>query len=322
MLPRSVSFELATQPGLALTASQDWYKSLTALGVSGLQIRQATPNDKPKIDELGPKHSRSYRVIGILSSDNVLNVPGGKFRTSDTAKLRKWLEGLGDQGAEGVTSPRTAFGLLPRQFEEVSTDLKRPVSFSTKDISAAQAVDQLGRQLKFPLVVDAAAKAALAEGDLGRRAARAVGGHGAGHHAAAGRTGVCARTPGRRRVDSITSAPAKLGMWPVGWQPSKRPNDLLPVLYEFLNVEITGIPVSDALSAIEGRLKAPFLFDRNAMALHGVDPAKVQAEVPSKRISYSQVLRRVLAQAQLKYELRVDEGESPFLWVTTIKPVR
>ncbi len=158
-----VSFELLTQPGLALTATQDWYQKLTSLGVSGLQIRPATPNDKPKIDELGPKASRTFRVTGILSADNVLNLPGGKFRTSDTAGLRKWLEGLGDQGAEGVTSPRMAFGLLPRQFEEVSLDLRRPVSFSTKDISAAQAVEQLGRQLKFPLVVDAAAKGALAK---------------------------------------------------------------------------------------------------------------------------------------------------------------
>ena len=37
-------------------------------------------------------------------------------------------------------------------------------------------------------------------------------------------------------------------------------------------------------------------------------------------MSYSQALRRVLSQAKLKYELRVDEADKPFLWITTIKP--
>ncbi len=58
------------------------------------------------------------------------------------------------------------------------------------------------------------------------------------------------------------------------------------------------------------------------LALHGVDPETIPAELPSKRISYSQTLGRVLGQAKLKYELRVDEAEQPFLWVTTFKPVK
>jgi hypothetical protein len=28
----------------------------------------------------------------------------------------------------------------------------------------------------------------------------------------------------------------------------------------------------------------------------------------------------VLSQAKLKYDLRVDESDKPFLWITTVKP--
>ena len=79
-------------------------------------------------------------------------------------------------------------------------------------------------------------------------------------------------------------------------------------------------PTVEALAAIEGRLKVPFLYDRNAMALYEIDPAAVEASVPEKRMSYSLVLRRVLSQAKLEYELRVDEADKPFVWITSIKP--
>jgi hypothetical protein len=107
----------------------------------------------------------------------------------------------------------------------------------------------------------------------------------------------------------------------VGWKPKDKPNNVLPDLFEFLNVEIADISVTEALTAIEGRLKVPFLFDHNSLAARGVDPAKVQAEVPSKRMTYSQIMHKVLTGAKLKYELRVDEADQPFVWITTIRPI-
>ena len=50
--------------------------------------------------------------------------------------------------------------------------------------------------------------------------------------------------------------------------------------------------------------------------------SQAPADVPDGRMSYSQTLRRVLSQAKMKYDLRVDEAEKPFLWITTVKPVR
>ena len=78
--------------------------------------------------------------------------------------------------------------------------------------------------------------------------------------------------------------------------------------------------MAEALAAIAGRLKAPLVFDAAALGVHGIDPATVQAEVPQKRMTYSQILGKVLMQARLKYELRVDETDKPFLWITSVKP--
>ncbi len=319
----AVSLELLTQRGLPLDGSQRWYRALTKLGISGLQIRSAGPRDKTSITNRGTKATPSYRVVGILTSDNVLHLPGGRFKLDDTRRLRKWLDELRDQGAEGVSQRRSAFGLVPSQWQEVRADLKRTVTFSTKGSSAAGAMRQLAGELRFPLLADATAMQALTEVTLTDE----VRGLSAGTALAivlrpAGLVLLPERPQGGRLQYRVARPASNGESWPVGWKPKKRPYDVLPVLFEFLNVEIADIPVSEAVEAIAGRLKVPFVYDRNAMALYGVDPTQSPASVPDGRMSYSQTLRRVLSQAKLKYDLRIDEAEKPFLWITTVKPVR
>ena len=57
------------------------------------------------------------------------------------------------------------------------------------------------------------------------------------------------------------------------------------------------------------------------MAWHEIDLAKVDATVPGKRSTYSLILQKVLRQAMMKPELRLDDAGKPFYWVTTIKPI-
>src|SRR3954453_2828533 len=104
-----VSFEVVTKAGLSPTVSAQWYKALTDLGVAGLTIRSAKPGDEMAVKEAAG--ARSYKVTGILGADSQLYLPGGKFSLHDAARLRKWLENLGDAGPEGVTAPRGGFGL-------------------------------------------------------------------------------------------------------------------------------------------------------------------------------------------------------------------
>jgi hypothetical protein len=193
-----------------------------------------------------------------------------------------------------------------------------PVGFSTKGVSAAAAATQIGKALRNPLVLEPGAEQALAKVTLAEELAEVS--RGTALAAIARPAGLVLR-PARSGsgLEYRLERPREGEVWPIGWAPKDRKSDSLPALFEMLNVEIKEIPVSEALEAIEGRLKVPFLYDRNAMALHQVDPTTVQADVPGTRMSYSQVLRKLLGQAKLKYELRVDEANKPILWITTFK---
>ena len=260
-------------------------------------------------------------MVGLLSAQGVLYVPGGQFTLRDVGKLRKWLDNLRADGVEGVTAPKSAFGLTPSRLKRVNGDLSQPVMFSTKELPAVTALGRIAEQLAIPFSVEAGATRALS----GVEVADELRGLSSGTAMAAIlRPAGLVLVPRRERGGQLeyrVGRPRGGGeVWPVGWKPQKRRNEVLPMLFGMLNVEIREISIAEALAAIEGRLEVPFLFDRNAMALHNADPAATEAEVPEKRMSYSQVLRRVLSQGKLKYELRVDEAEKPFLWITTTKP--
>ena len=80
-------------------------------------------------------------------------------------------------------------------------------------------------------------------------------------------------------------------------------------------------PFRRCSKAVGKHLKVLVLLDHNAMALHGIDPAKTNVSHPQKKTNYSIALRKILFQARLKFELRIDEAGKPILWVTTLKPV-
>jgi hypothetical protein len=87
----------------------------------------------------------------------------------------------------------------------------------------------------------------------------------------------------------------------------------------FLNVEIENTPLAGALDAIRTRLDLPLLFDHNSLVRHRIDPTEIHVSLPAGRTYYQGALDRLLNQAQLKSDLRVDEADRPFLWISTLK---
>ena len=63
------------------------------------------------------------------------------------------------------------------------------------------------------------------------------------------------------------------------------------------------------------------LVDTNALAHHEIDLDKVLLTHPRSRTVYGIALRKLLFQAKLKYEVRLDDAGKPFLWITTIRPM-
>jgi hypothetical protein len=67
------------------------------------------------------------------------------------------------------------------------------------------------------------------------------------------------------------------------------------------------------------RVKAPIVIDYNALARLDVDLATKKVDLPKTNTFYARALDRVLSQANLKYEVRVDEADKPFLWISSIR---
>jgi hypothetical protein len=104
--------------------------------------------------------------------------------------------------------------------------------------------------------------------------------------------------------------------WPVGWEPQAPLGNIAPTLSEFLNAEIDGYTLEETLAAIGPRVKIPVLLDHAVLEAHGIDPAKIQVRLARTRTFYKRVLDRVLSQARLGSQVRVDEAGRPFLWIT------
>ena len=90
----------------------------------------------------------------------------------------------------------------------------------------------------------------------------------------------------------------------------------------FINqLRVFGLLAYYMLEVLGKQLGVPILVDHNALARHDIDPEKAVVAHPQMRTNFSMALRKMLFKAGLKFEIRVDEAEKPFLWISTVKPV-
>ena len=299
---------------------QDWGQALDKAGIRSVRINGVNGDAKPVMEKQGTAERPSYIVTGVILSRDELAVPGRRFRRGEMAKLKAWLDDLAANGPVEQREARGAFGMTVKQFEAAHTDLAKKVDFATAGMPRGQVVERIGRGLQLPLRLDAATAAKLNQENV----AEELGGLSAGTALAyvLRPVGHCLAPRATAAAIEFDVAPAKPGLevWPIGWPP-KDVNKVLPAIQEFLNVNIQNVSAADALNAVVSRLKVPALMDHNALARHGLDPAKSIVSVPQGRTTYSLALRRALSQAGLKFEVRIDEADTPFLWVTSLKPM-
>jgi hypothetical protein len=304
----------------AVMAFQDWLRVLREAGIQNVRLRAAGGSEKLGIDVRGSEQSRVYVVTGLLSGRDEIVIPGaGRFHRGDAKRLAAWLDDLAEHGPPDRREPPAAFGLPAKQFDEVRRDLARPLGFSTKDMTRAEAVEKIGQQLRLPLAVEGP----LADGE--DKIEEDLSGLSCGTALACILRPVGYSLTPRKGAAGPSYAVAKARLdqevWPIGWPPEKPQGELLPALFELRNVNVQNVTAARVMEAVGKQLQVPILLDHNALARHGVDPAKSNVALPQQRTSYSLALRKLLFQARLKFEIRVDEAGTPFLWVTTVKPV-
>ena len=312
-----VQLELLGEAATEAMAFQEWGQVLSKAGIQNVRFRTTESTDQVGVHVQEGQGSPLYVVTGVVVSRDELRLPGGRFRRSEGGRRKQWLEDLAEQGPADRRPARGSFGLTGEQFEKVREELAKPVGFSTRGMSRSQAVEKLGRQLNVPPAMDPAVAEAIGDDKVEEEL----------QDLSCGTSLACLVRPAglclvaRQAGLAVVKARPELEVWPVGWQPDKPPKDVLPALFDFLNVNLDRVPATRAMEAIGQRLKTPVLWDHNAMARHGIDPATAVGTLPRTRTTYSLALRKFLFQAGLKFEVRVDEAGNPLLWITTVKPV-
>lgn len=316
-----VDLELITEPGTPLTSTHEWLAALKDQNLGSVRMRTAQPGEREEIRQRGSESAPTYHVLGVLTPRNTMRVPGAEFRLGDKAALKQWLAKLADGGPQGLSETTGAFGLTARQLVSVNECLSAPVTFETRGQKPRDALRRLASTVTMSFASDERARQALAGDEL---IADELKGLSVGTAAAAilrplGLVLVPQKQAGGEVKLLIADVRQAAVSWPVGWPPQKPPRETLPELFSFLNVEIEDRPLMEAVEAIAGRLKAPLLIDHNSLARQRINPERAKVNLPASRTYYQRVLDKVLYQAKLKFELRVDEAKKPFLWISTLK---
>lgn len=304
-------------------AFQDWAKALDKGGIPNVRIRSAADADLvPNIETAGTPDRPVYLVTGVVTSRDELLLPAARYRRSEIGRLKSWLDDLAQNGLPSQRPAQVAFGLTQAQYDDVIKTLAKPAKLTTLGMPRNEAIEKISRQLTIPLT--------FADGSL-----RDVGDDKIEDEVGELTTGtalaILLRPAGYCFVPKVSGDSVKLiamksrpdlkEIWPIGGPITKTVQETVPKLMEFLPVNVQNVSVATAAEAIAKRLDTPLIYDRVALARHGIDPAKAMVTLPRSKTTYSLALRKLLFQAGLKYELRVDEGGTAFLWVTSVKPL-
>jgi hypothetical protein len=302
---------------------QEWLQVLSKAGVKNVRFRSGDGTEQVGIDVQGSAQSPLYIVTGVVVSNDELLLPGGRFKRAEAVRLAHWLEDLASNGPPEGRPKRGAFGLTIAQFQQVHKDTAQRVGFSTQGMPRAEAAEKIARRLQLPLQVDGGQFQALGDDKVEVE----LSGLSCGTALACvlRPAGFCLlpREVGKTLGYAVTRAKPEVQVWPIGWDPPKEKAaaDVLPALFEFHNVNVENVPAVQAIEAIGKRLNVPVLMDHKAMARHGIDPTRAMVSLPKSHTTYGIALRKLLFQAGLKYEVRLDEADNPLLWISTVKPV-
>ena len=298
-------------------AFQEWLQTFSRVGIKNVRLRSGQETDKPAIDVHGTPENPIYVVTGLLSGDQVI-VPGARFRRSEAKRLAEWLNDLAERGPADRREPLAAFGLTAKQLDAVRKDLARPIGFATEGLRRSDVVGRIAQKLGSTVRMPPA----LEGGD--EKIEEELSGLSCGTALACvlRPIGFCLvpRVSGDSFVYVVAKAQLDQEVWPIGWPPQKM-QDAIPAMYEFRNVNVSGVSAAKLLEVLGKQLGVPILVDHNALARHDIDPEKAVIAHPQMRTNYSMALRKMLFKAGLKFEIRVDEAEKPFLWISTVKPV-
>lgn len=307
-----IDIEVITEPGVPITAPQQWVTMLGAMDLGRVRIRSANSGDAPGVTQKGKR----YKIVAVLNGRGELVIEKERYRARDRRALANFFQLLANTESFGEELGR--FNLTQDQFRQVHGNLSKVLGLSTQGKRPAVLIDQLRDKFSVALTEEAAASARLKkarpmETELGELATGTA-------LALALRQADLVLVPqkpvGKPLQVRIEREDPKWQSWPVGWKPEGSPRVLAPQLYEFLTAEIKGYTLDQALSALQPRMGIAVIYDQRTLERREIDPTAIQVKHPATRTYLKKVIDRILSQARLSGELRVDERGKLFYWIT------
>ncbi len=316
-----IDLEVAAEQNAPFGAMQEWGQMLSEMNLAHVRLRGAKGNDKPDIQPVGEGAGKHYNVTAILTRRDELLLPGGKFTQGDRARLKQFFQDLPDRFEESKIQ-RGPFGLQVDAYNALLEDLSTTVDQTTKDRSAESVVSAVAATIKTSLTFSDAATGVLHEAPAltAELKGMSAGTGLAVALRAANLVMIPQQEKGSPLVLRIESLAADQSAWPVGWKPRGAPKQVAPAMYESTMVEIEGYPLEKALTALAPHMGVALVYDQRTLAVRHIDPAKAPVKFPAGKTYIRRAVDRVLGQAQLAGELRIDDAGRPFYWMTQYGP--
>ena len=293
-------------------------KELGAAGVSQVPGEPAPPKPGEKT-EPAIESGGGGRVLvrGMIGPSGNLFIGTDGFKMADRARLAALIKSL---QAEGVPAPDAAapmWGLGQAQIELLQGELKQHSEFSLKDKPFDSFLNEFRGRVKLPIKTTPEAQqlakglkltATTKELTLGAALAYVLGQNGLAwepRHGAGGSVTmlIMPRDESRRP-------------WPVGLDSDQFPGNVAPNLMANARFQTTDTPLDEVLTAFRRALHMEVLLDRAGLIEHDMNPDTLRSTIQIPSGTYHSAIKKTLGPMGLKYELRIDEANRAFLWVT------
>ena len=155
-----VILEISSNSSAGLGSQQRWMKMLQNVGADRVSSK-TLPEGAAAVEESEARGIRVIKVRGFLE-DSKLVMSSGKYRLSDSAKIRDLVQKFRDDGTETTLAEKHDFGLTRDQLVDLATKFAKPVAEPTKGKPLLATLDAIAGQTGLPFTRDLSARAALA----------------------------------------------------------------------------------------------------------------------------------------------------------------
>lgn len=327
LTPARVQLDIIITQGVGYDVPHTLSRELARAGIENVTMRQQKPNDAVSITNTGTEAAPLWRVIAALEDSGSILLPDGtRVSSYQPTELAQWIQDLPekmDQKKQSDQAPELSdFGLTSAATNELLNILKIPLNNSSLEKAPLETLRDCIRQLTCP--VDISTKQLKRIQNLDP-ISEELQGLSCGTVLAylLRPAGLCLspRQTSSGVELSVVTAEKNVKPWPIGFQTRERESEVLPDMIQMVETGVDRSPAKVVLKALGERVHVPLLYDYNAMARHGIELDQVIVNIPVRKMSYLLIFKKVLTQARLKSELRMDEAGNPFFWITTIRPI-